>query len=560
MYAWIDKKGKQHEFDTLEGAQRAYFVNGKGGTIVSLEGNGPDVDLCAVIVGYEDDEANLTTTNASWYDDADHAHDVHGWVIDNPKAPDHHRPDAKLFDGFSIAMSTVKGSDDPIGLVVPTSVVGITMDSLRGDDDDGHTIMTGGQGVVSDVAAQRIARHEAELAKIGIALAPPIYAPGSRVNSWGRANFATSRVKWENQPETSESLRSLSATIKAEQRRDVLVEASDIHMLDDGHLRIAGEGTFPLEANGLKGVLSVMRKGQAYLDDNPERAHGSIFPRGFSLMSEMDPDMRAYVFNTMLKGRGKGVDQTMRLRLRTYGNTEQIFAIRGERYSPYDGDAVADTLADVFDGMGTRGEVVYNSETTGLRVEALYHADKVVDLAAGDVFKAGFTLRSNDSGGGSIHGMASAWRNLCLNLFIIGVGNVDLFRIRHIGDMHKVQHQIKRGMERAKHMFNMFATEWGVIRETNVSNVKLWGTDFNNVEDALTWAVEHKKIEASIKRDTLTQILLTSWQEEPGNSLADIVNAVTRAAHSKLLDDCSRDILQRKAGELVPAFVKVAEA
>jgi len=40
-------------------------------------------------------------------------------------------------------------------------------------------------------------------------------------------------------------------------------------------------------------------------------------------------------------------------------------------------------------GIGMRGEVVYDPTTTNLRVDGIYHADEVVDLAAGDVFKVG---------------------------------------------------------------------------------------------------------------------------------------------------------------------------
>ena len=53
-------------------------------------------------------------------------------------------------------------------------------------------------------------------------------------------------------------------------------------------------------------------------------------------------------------------------------------------------------------------------------------------------------------------------------------------------------------------------------------------------------------------RDAIVDALLRSWKQEPGDTLADAVNAVTRAAHENVgWDVQSREDLERQAAQLV---------
>lgn len=408
------------------------------------------------------------------------------------------------------------------------------------------------EGQVSAEAAARVARHEAALKAMGIALPPPVYAPGSVVNATGVKNFGISRKTWEQSPETSAACMDIASAIRREDRQDITVPMGEVFMDDDGNLSI-GRDTLALEDIGFLALAARIRKPIPDAadpgDEDMTEAGRAVFPYGVPLLREMEPEMRSEVWNTLLKGAGKG---KLKLRTRLHGGGRQVFAVVGPRYSPMDADVVAESIAVAMKGAGTRGEVVYDSARAELRVDALYHADNVVDLSAGDVFKVGARFRTSDSGGGSIRGSAMAWRNRCLNLIIIGTGEVDLFRAVHKGDLSMVPSKIREAGAKMQEMFAGFAQEWGALRATPIDDVTLWGQCFSSVEQALTHGVEHGLITEAIAKDTALEVLLSGYRHEGGETLADMVNAVTRAAHaSTLVDDCARSIMERDAGRLV---------
>ena len=61
-----------------------------------------------------------------------------------------------------------------------------------------------------------------------------------------------------------------------------------------------------------------------------------------------------------------------------------------------------------------------------------------------------------------------------------------------------------------------------------------------------------KGVRSDADRDAVVDALLRSWQHEPGDTLADAVNAVTRAAHENVNWDVQvREELERQAARLV---------
>jgi len=410
--------------------------------------------------------------------------------------------------------------------------------------------VTGEAAQVSEIAKARIERHEQHLADNGIALPPPIYAAGTRVVEWGHENFAASRTAWEDQPETVQSLRGIWKAVKAEDRRDEVVNVRNIRMLDNGRIDF-GKGDVGVEALGFKGLIA---------------RNSSVFPRGADLMMALDPDMRAAVWNRQIKK--VDADKTLSLRIRKSGDKGYgVFAATSERYSAFDADQLAQAIGTAIRETGMRGEVIYNPATTDLRVNGLYHADSVVDLAAGDVFKFGVQFRSNDAAGGSIQGKATAWRNLCLNLIIIGTGSTELLRQRHTGNLDDLAAAVRMAAEQAVEIGAPFAKEWNILRSTSALDVltgdardEVNGASSRIVAEAVFGALT-AHVDVGIKRDSLVELLLTSFDNEPGDSMADIVNAVT-GVH--LLDSVSvwqRERFEEAAGRLVPVLVgKAAEA
>ena len=394
-------------------------------------------------------------------------------------------------------------------------------------------------GAVSHLALERIRRHEESLRERGIALPPPIYAPGTEVVQLGNDNFRTSRQAWEDMPLTVDGLAEVQRAVRSEDRQDFTVRVRDLRMQDDGILQF-GEGPLHLEEQGLRALVT---------------RNSEVLPRAGELVATLAADLRAEVLNRQLAQ----VSNDKRLKLRTRvarGGQRQVYAVVSERYAAFDADEVAGTLAGALVGSGMRGEVVYDSRTTSFRADGILHADEVVDLAAGDVFKLGVQFRSNDAAGGSIVGRAIAWRNLCLNLIIIGTGETELLRRRHIGDVADVLSDAQTAATQAGTLFADFAAEWSVLRRTKATDV----FDVETMEDAVAELALMGGLDVGVRRDALVEMLLSGWRTEPGETLADLVNSVSAAHLLQEVDDWQRQRFEAAAGALVPVLRQRAEA
>ncbi len=392
---------------------------------------------------------------------------------------------------------------------------------------------------VSTIAVARIQRHEHMLADRGIAIPPPVYAAGSKVVQLGLDNFRTSRTEWELLPTTIEGLRGVYEAVEAEEREDHIIRVRDLHMLDDGSLK-CGAGELLLEMNGLRALVS---------------RNAEVFPRAGEYLSVIDPELRATNFNRQIAL--VNTEKKLKLRVRRgAGGLRQIFAVTSPRYASFDADQIAVVLSSALMDSGMRGEVIYDPASTNLRVDGLYHADKVVDLAAGDVFKVGVQFRSNDAAGGAIRGRAIAWRNLCLNLIIIGTGEVDLLRRRHIGAVSNVLTDVTLAASQAGAIFEDFAIEWGALRSTSAKAA--FGV--STTPDAIVELAQMKELDVGIKRDVLVELLMQGWHQEPGDTLADLVNAVTSTHLLDEVDLWRRERFEEAAGRLVPVLARLGEA
>jgi len=318
-------------------------------------------------------------------------------------------------------------------------------------------------------------------------------------------------------------------------------------------LSVDGVGRFAFEPKGLSGLFTKLRGPHVAENDS-----NLLFPKGFELMAAMDPDVRAHVFNRQLAK--SDPDAPLVLRTRNNGDQQTVYAAVSEKYSAVDGDEIASMLQGLSAFDGAKGQLTYNPESTNISFDALWMPEDITDLAAGDVFKVGMRFRTNDSGKGSINGGGISFRNLCLNLIILDNLYVPQFQLRHIGNSaENVEAVMKDYFLRIRKGFDAFLTDWGVLSETAISKVKVWNQSFGTVTDALDWAVKHKKFGKQMADKVLVEALTKGYDFEKGNSLEDLVNAMTRAAHQGLFDEIERHQLERTAGELVPVLAASAK-
>lgn len=377
-------------------------------------------------------------------------------------------------------------------------------------------------GAVSATAVQRVAEQETWLTDAGFAIPPPLYAPGTRVVELGDRNFRLERQRVQDLPNFSEAATLVRDQIRAEDRRDVTVSLDGLTMTDRGTLLANGE-EYWLETGSFHQLATL----------------GGYAMGARYLAERCDPALRATNVNAQLQQAG---NRGITLRTRLVGHRRSVFASVTPTYAAVDSDEVLETVGPTL--SDARVEMRYDG--SGIRATALFMPDQVVDLAAGDVFKVGVRVETDDTGRGRIRITGVVWRNLCLNLIIIHEGEVETVSLVHRGDPARIRALVADGVGEARASVGNFLDAWGHARTVQV-----------DVEETLRSWVESKKLHVpgtrtAAQRDALVDDLLASWSSEPGDTLADAVNAVTRAAHENPLWGVDiREEIERQASRLV---------
>ena len=374
---------------------------------------------------------------------------------------------------------------------------------------------------LSLVAKERIERHEQVLTKNGFALPPPVFAAGTRVFPLGDENFRLERKALALLPTFTDAACALTLQVGEECREDVAVALKDLALSDGGELQV-GRSRFLLE----------------------EEAFGQLcylggFGCGARYLSQLCPSgLRATNVNAQLRER-RSRNIVLRTRLSRDGR-RSVFAAVSPSYAALDGPEVLATIQSAL--FDARCEVVYDGKTT--TATALWMPDRVVDLAAGDVFKTGVRITCEDTGRGRIRISAVAWRNLCLNLIVIAEGEAEVASFVHRGAPESLALKLPPLVEAARAKVADFLDDWGYAR-----HLKL------DVEQTLKTWVEEKDVSVpGVPAKSLLEALVESWHKEPGDTLADALCAVTRAAHETPAWDASAALgLERQAGALLVA-------
>jgi len=346
-------------------------------------------------------------------------------------------------------------------------------------------------------------------------------------------------------------------TIRAEERTDAQVgDAKSLRLLPDGTLS-RGKGSLQLEPNALKGLVSRFPK---------------AFPGAWQFLSLLHADDRAEVVNAQLSRLHEfyGDDErNLRLRCRQLNGTWQAFAAVSPSYMPMDADKVLSTYVEAFDRLGLpdpRGAIAYNGETTDVTIRASWHAPVTFRPSVGDVFESGITGKTNDAGLGSHMGGQSFTRVICINC-TTGTFGGDSMRRVHKGSrkedltaqgLERIRQDVQTLVVQSGDAAKFFLDSWGILRETPINKVTVGGKRYTDPRAMLRALVSSGDLDADIARDVMVESLLRGFDAEQGETLADVFNAVTRAAHEGMLDDIQRWRVERAAGALLPVLASRA--
>ena len=405
--------------------------------------------------------------------------------------------------------------------------------------------------------AKAIADTEAKMKAQGWSLPKPFFAAGTRMLKLGVDNYKAKHEKWSKRPDAVEAMEQVAAHIEAERRTDVVVRLGDLRMDADGCLGRLGRPSRQIEWTAWDRVYNVLRD-------------GGVLPDGAKLMRELEPATRAMVFNERIQA--VDPDKEVKLGLRKGADGQwSVFRVVSPRY-PTDGQApvILRALANELRGKDFRGEVIYDPGTTTVRFNAAHMVDPVeLDPVVGDVFRAGVKGATNDAGMGRFKIDPFAGRIVCINCTVMDGYAPGYSRI-HRGSMTEAMEAAATVAQMSIGVLPLFAADWSKARQTSVADVewrklgvgkKAAEKARESVPAALEAMVRAGQIGSGTHRDALVQYMLNAHKAEPGQgSVADLLNAVTRAAHESMMDAIQRDLLERQAGALLPVLVKAAEA
>jgi len=401
----------------------------------------------------------------------------------------------------------------------------------------------------------------------GFSPAQPIFSVGTRVNSDGVTNARAMQVNHDKKPSAVEVANKLVSIVQAEQRRDLPPRRSaDLRMNREGLLVLPDE----------RGDVG---KGQLY--PLTPRAFASLFsrfpcPSGIAYLKGCPALLRSRNFNhwavevqNLELQNGTKFSEQSRTVLRTRRGSKgpEIFTSVSPGYTPFDADKIGVALAKAFP-PDAKGSLDYNGER--MRLEGLWRTDVAPEeFVAGEFFKAGVIVRSDDTGAGSIRVQSVLWRNLCLNLIILDKAiGVDV-RIKHTGSVEQLARRFRQAFSQALTSVEPFRKAWGYAMAEKDERLvqRVQGTTSEDLSklpaSAVLPGIFNGILERDLvpvrgrRKDIVPQLLQMHAQDEAagayGVSRASVLNAFTRYAHVLETDAFEADEIRSGAGRLLSA-------
>lgn len=402
----------------------------------------------------------------------------------------------------------------------------------------------------------------------GFAPEQPIFRRGTRVNELGVENARISRSEHDAKPSVAEACQKFETLIREENREDIIVRTAELRMSKDGRIVLPNGERHVITPNAFSSLVAVH--------------HSGIGGAGY--LSKCWPQLRATNVNNWLarklyeetKTRNALPDEevsdwepeqlALRLRKnRNAANAKEVFACVSRSYTPFDVDKIAEALALAMP-QDAKCEVTYDGERASFDVA--FHSDvRPEHYVAGEFFKAGIRIRTDDTGGGSVWINSTVWQNLCLNLIVIDEASREIARIRHVGSINEIAEKFRRSLALAKESLAHFLKAWGYATSEQTEVVAIEEeevpTKMSDLLPGIFRALDERELVPLRHRETAIPKLLemvakdTSYAGQRTNNedreglRASVTNAITRYAHEVNDDPWYEDELERAAGRLV---------
>ncbi len=419
-----------------------------------------------------------------------------------------------------------------------------------------------GESHVDPAAKARVLADMAAAKGAGFAVSQPLFAAGTRVMQAGVDRARELRTEYEQKPLLREAFDDLRARIAAEDRKSVEAYRTEVMLTSRGAVAIDGM-RLPIEEAAFRSL-----------------AHRIHMPAGFAQYATACwPELRAKNVNNWQAVHRQQEQETMdnaralrrpferdriMLRTRKSGDTRAIFAVVSDSYNEFDVDKYADAIQAAMPD-GARAEVRYDGRRT--KIDVLFHSTtKPEDFAAGEYFRAGIVLRTDDTGGGSITGYSVVEQNLCLNLMITSKNAQPAFRISHLTRKGEIVRRVREGLRTAESQLGHFLKQWGYARKEDLYRQALErgeimeGMPMSMVLQAIAnGAIERELVPVRGRREEVLKQLTRAWEADTSSdgpsagtvTRAGVINAFTRWAHTSNEDPFFANEVQIAASGLL---------
>lgn len=413
------------------------------------------------------------------------------------------------------------------------------------------------QLTVDPAKAGEIEKRAQEIEALGFALPRPWFAPGTRMIQVGIDTYSAKYAEWGKRPLAEDVLRETAQRIREEDRRSFVLPLRDLIMAADGSIGREGGPARRIEYPAWEQIYSQVR------------ASGAV-PDGRRLLEALPPHLRAQIWNDRIKQLDPGKEIKVGVRKGEKGEWT-IYRLVGPTF-PEDGNGAeaAEAAARAIQGHGLRGHVVYDPGSTTIKFEAAHmESPLTLDPTVGDIFRAGIQGSTNDAGNGAFVVRPFVGRIICINCTVADAYGAGV-RKTHRGSMEAAVAGITDAADTALRVLPAFAEDWKILRNTAINSIP-WEDKIGKLSldtqailasdpsapNVIRALVESKRISAKVGQDAMVQALLSAFRTEPGETLADLINAVTRAAHEKVPIHV-RPELEESAGKLMPWLADLA--
>jgi hypothetical protein len=403
-------------------------------------------------------------------------------------------------------------------------------------------------------------------------------APAPVVRSFG-TTLGNERRGIKQEPHTLAVVGAVADTVRCERREDHTVPMDRLWFNDDGTVGVRsivadGPGV-SLRDLATQDIGNVSLRLEPGALDDLVSMHRDTMPRGKAIMHVLDPEIRAAVWNAQNRDHGGEVVLRTRRTVDAYTERHQAYAVVSPGYTACDADVIADVVAGALGripgGDQARGGAEYDPRTTRLSIDAVWPEECKVGKKVGDTVKMGVRITSADNGTGAINIRLLTYRLVCLN-GMVGSRDEHVARVIHRGSREAMIKQLVKGIEHVNRAASAHVARLATLRDTDVRtllvdpgpsvemNMRSVFTAMAGVVDPLPQisalvpdALPPGVTFEAIERDVLVESLLSAWHHEPGDSLADVVNAVTRLHSERVPVPVVRQA-EHVAGMLVDAW------